>query len=300
MGERRTVLVLGVTGQQGGATARHLLAGGWHVRGLTRNASSPAARRIEALGVELVEGDMEQPATLEAAMAGVHGVFSVQPPTWDPTPETDAHEARIGRLVADVAREAGVRHFVYASVTGADAITAARPDYKAAVEQHIRALDLPATILRPVTFMENYALPPQGLAAGTFYEPTAPGVRIGLVAVDDIGFFAALAFRAPDRFIGKTVDIAGDFLTPPEVASALGAALGRSVAYRHVPPESLSTPIVAALYEWVNRSGYPEIDVGALRALHPGLLTFEDWLRAGGAKRILAALGATAATDVRA
>src|SRR5690606_483620 len=47
---KRTVLVLGVTGQQGGATARHLLAGGWHVRGLTRDASSPGARRIEALG----------------------------------------------------------------------------------------------------------------------------------------------------------------------------------------------------------------------------------------------------------
>lgn len=297
---KRTVLVLGVTGQQGGATARHLLAGGWHVRGLTRDASSPGARRIEALGAELVEGDMEQAATLEAAMAGVYGVFSVQPPTWDPTPETDAHEARIGRLVADVAHEAGVRHFVYASVTGADATAAARPDYKAAVEDHIRALDLPATILRPVTFMENYALPPQGLAAGTLYEPTAPGVPIGLVAVDDIGFFAALAFRSPDRFLGQTVDIAGDFLTPPEVARVLGAALGRPIAYRHVPPASLPNAIVAAMYEWVNGSGYPEIDLGALRALHPGLLTFEDWLRKGGAQRILAAVGAAAAAGARA
>jgi len=292
MSNRGTILVLGATGQQGGATVRHLLADGWRVRALTRDPASPRARRIEALGAEIVAGDMDDAASLETAMAGVYGVFSVQPASWDPTPATDAAEARRGKLVADVARAVGVRHLVYSSVTGADAVPAARPEYKAEVEAHIRALGLPATVLRPTTFMENYTLPPQGLADGVLYEPTAPDVPIGLIAVDDIGYFAALAFRRPERFLGRTVDLAGDFLTPPEIARAMSAALGRTFEYRHVPASSLRNEIVAALYAWVNGEGYPKIDLDALRADHPGLMTFDAWLRRGGAARIAAAIEA--------
>lgn len=75
----RTVLVAGVTGQQGGAVAAHLLASGWRVRGLTRNPAAAAARTLAATGVDIVDGDLEDPASLDEALRGAHAVFSVQP-----------------------------------------------------------------------------------------------------------------------------------------------------------------------------------------------------------------------------
>jgi len=73
----KTIAVTGVTGSQGGAAARHLVAAGWHVRGLTRNAGSAAARRSAATGVELVEGDMSDRAAVDRLVAGAYGVYAV-------------------------------------------------------------------------------------------------------------------------------------------------------------------------------------------------------------------------------
>src|SRR4051794_12036467 len=106
----KIILVTGATGQQGGATARHLLAQGWRVRAFVRNPA--AAQALQQAGAELVQGDMNDAASLEAAMQGVYGVFSVQAHTSD--------ETRQGKNVADAAKAAGVQHLVYTSVGGAD------------------------------------------------------------------------------------------------------------------------------------------------------------------------------------
>lgn len=149
----KIVLVTGATGQQGGATARHMLAAGWRVRALVRDLQSPAAQALAVAGAELVAGDMTEPASLDAATKGVYGVFSVQPAA--ASPHFNRHEVPMGRAVADAAAAAGVEHLVYASVGGADR----QPESdgvntKWEIEQHIRALGLPATVLRPVMFMD--------------------------------------------------------------------------------------------------------------------------------------------------
>lgn len=87
----KTILVLGATGRQGGAAAARLLADGWRVRALTRNPDGPAAQALAKAGAELVRGDMGERASLDAAMQGVYGVFSVQPPDWNPS-DTSAAE----------------------------------------------------------------------------------------------------------------------------------------------------------------------------------------------------------------
>jgi Nucleoside-diphosphate-sugar epimerases len=117
---KKTILVPGATGQHGGAAATHLLADGWQVRALTRDPSSRAARALAQAGAEVVAGDMGDRASLDAAMRDVYGVFSVQPPDWSPSDASAAEELRLGRNVIEAAREAGVRHFVYSSVSGAD------------------------------------------------------------------------------------------------------------------------------------------------------------------------------------
>jgi uncharacterized protein YbjT (DUF2867 family) len=138
----KIILVTGATGRQGGATATKLIADGWQVHALVRDPSSDRARTLSEMGVELASGDMDDLASLERAMAGVYGVFSVQPTVSQPGVPAGfgaADEIRWGSNVADAAARAGVEHFVYTSVGGADRGPPMRNyQNKWAIEQHIR------------------------------------------------------------------------------------------------------------------------------------------------------------------
>ena len=114
--EGQPVLVTGATGRQGGAVLRHLLERGRPVRALTRHPDSPAARALAAAGVGIAAGDMDDRASLERAMRGVHGVYSVQ----DFWSSGAAREVRQGINVADAADAADAAHLVFSSVGGAE------------------------------------------------------------------------------------------------------------------------------------------------------------------------------------
>ncbi|MGW7481813.1 NmrA family NAD(P)-binding protein [Nonomuraea muscovyensis] len=268
----RTILVTGATGNQGGAVARALLGRGWTVRALVRDPGSAAARALAELGATLHRGDLDDPASVRAAMTGVHGVFSVQPFAW--TEEELAAEVRRGVTLADLARELNVAHLVYSSVGGAERDTGiGHFASKAAVERHIAALRLPATILRPVFFMTNllhYAGTPDGERVIAL--PFAPGQRMQLIAAEDIGHFAAEAFDHPREWIGRQVEIAGDALTGAEIAAAYERVTGTPTRFEPQPTGG------ERMYEWFRESGY-RADLDALRAEHPALLRFESFLR---------------------
>src|SRR4051794_10236311 len=108
----RTILITGATGQQGGSLLRQLVGKGLALRAMTRKPHSDAAKAIAALGVEVVPGDLDDTASLERALAGAWGTFSVQN-TWE---AGVAQEEVQGKRFAEIAKHAGVQHFVYASV----------------------------------------------------------------------------------------------------------------------------------------------------------------------------------------
>lgn len=281
------VLVTGATGQQGGATARHLLAAGWRVRALVRDTASPAARALADLGAELVPGDMTDRSSLDAAVAGVYGVFSVQPA--DTPPHDEPREVQMGRAVADAAAAAGVQHLVYASVGGADRDTGiSHWMTKWEIEQHIRALGLPYTVLRPVMFMENHA---SRSRFGVFGETALvrmipPTATVQLIAADDIGAFAALAFTRPDEYRGLELEIAGDELTGEQLVSAISTAVGRPIV-----TDPLPAPVPDRARASDDRSfGGWRADIPALRRRHPGLMTFDTWLARTGRAKLTALL----------
>src|SRR5580704_19220916 len=111
----RTVLITGVTGNQGGAVARALQGTGFHLRGLTRKPDSEQAVALARHGVEIVKGDFDDEATLRRALAGAWGAFGVQN-----AGEVGAEREEMqGKRLATLAREAGVEHYVYASVGSA-------------------------------------------------------------------------------------------------------------------------------------------------------------------------------------
>ncbi|MGI8331440.1 NmrA/HSCARG family protein [Actinomadura scrupuli] len=294
--EDRVILVIGATGLQGGATAARLLADGWRVRALTRSPSGPAALALARAGAEVVGGDLDDRASLDAAVRGAYGVFSVQA-AGGFTPGFGAgDEVRQGRAVADAAQAAGVRHLVYTSVGGADRGTGIPSwESKWEIERHIRAIGLPATVLRPVMFMENPASRRGGVRPdGTLAHIFAPDRPVQLIAVDDIGVFAALAFADPGGYLGTSIELAGDVLTFPEIAAAIGAAIGRVVTYRQLPAEALLGPgdaRVTGTKKIFNGSAPVwQADIAELRTRHPGLLDFGTWLSVTGKSLIEAHL----------
>ncbi|GAA1565942.1 NmrA/HSCARG family protein [Kribbella hippodromi] len=284
-----TVLVTGATGAQGGATARGLLAAGQRVRALVRDPSTPAARALAAAGAELVRGDMGDRASLDAAMRGVDGVFSIQPTIGYPgTPPgfTIDDELRYGRNVADAAAAAGVSSFVYASVGAADASHGiVRWQTKDTLERYARDLGLPMTALRPVRFMDNQVHPQLGVRDGVLADVILPDVPVQLIAATDIGAFATLAFTRPDEYAGRTIELAGDELTMPQIVQAMERALGQPITYRPIPREALvgRDPDAVAGYDFANHGGGWHADIETLRKEHPGLMDFATWLDREGA-----------------
>ncbi|MEJ7631950.1 MAG: NmrA/HSCARG family protein [Rubrobacteraceae bacterium] len=281
MEDGRLILVTGATGQQGGAVARKLLERGFAVRALTRDTEKPAAKELAGLGAEVVEGDLDDRASIERALEGVRGVFSVQQ-----FAETGVEgEVRQGKALADAAKEAGVEHFVYSSVGSAHKETGIPHfDSKWEVEEHARGIGLPCTVLRPVFFMQNWEWMREPILGGALPQPLDPEKPLQNVAVEDIGTFAALAFENPDQWIGREVDLAGDEMTMTDIAGAFSRVTGREVSYVQTPWDQFEEQMgeeFAVMYRWFDDVGY-EADIGALRSEHPGLTSLEDYLRGHG------------------
>ncbi|WP_230393798.1 NmrA/HSCARG family protein [Plantactinospora alkalitolerans] len=283
----RHILVIGATGRQGGAAAAHLLADGWPVRVLVRDPTAETARKLAAAGAEPLRGDLDDLDSLTVAMAGAYGVFAVTPD--DPDSE---REIRRGRHLVHAAAAAGIAHLVFTSVGGAERGTGISYwESKWVIEQHIAALGLPATVLRPVRFMENHAIPGLGGIStdGVLRHVFDADVPVQLVAVTDIGAFAARAFADPATYLGQAVELAGDELTPAATVRLIGRRLGREITYRQVAGEELRLN-EDALRAIKAQRGLWRADIAALRRRHPDLLDFPAWLDAGGADAIAALL----------
>ncbi|MEU5192053.1 NmrA/HSCARG family protein [Streptomyces klenkii] len=273
------IVVFGGTGRQGGAVARELLRRGRTVRAVVRDPQSAGARALAAAGAELVKGDMEDAASLDAALAGAHGVYSVQ--TFE-GPDGSAGEIRQGKAVADAAHRAGVTHFVYGSVGGAERSSGVEHfESKGEIERHIAALGLPATVLRPTMFLSNFAGIGPARVDGELVLTLAlePGTVLQMIATDDIGVFAADAFDNAAEFTGKQLEIAGDALTGPQMAEVFARAAGEPVRFVSQPAEALRafSEEAAIMFGWFNDHGYIA-DLPALRASHPDLITLERWV----------------------
>ncbi|MEO3811149.1 NmrA/HSCARG family protein [Sphaerisporangium sp. B11E5] len=298
----KTVVVVGATGLQGRAVTGHLLREGWRVRALTRDPSGARAQALERAGAQVVRAPMEDVGTLTDAAEGAWGLFSVQPTVGSPgtAPDfTTEDEVRWGVNVAEAARAAGVGHLVFTSVAGADRHPGEKVPAnlvsKWRIERHIAKLGLPSTILRPVSFMENFT-GGYALRNGTLSTGIAPDTVQQLVAADDVGAVTALAFSYPEEWIGRAVPLAADQLTPVQVAAAIGRALGISLPYVQIPIEAIRALSEDFAYanEWLNDRGY-RADIAATRRIHPAAMDFTTWLERTGATQISAFLDSTRA-----
>ena len=281
----KTVLITGATGRQGGAVLRHMLLKGWKLRALTFRADPATIERLANQGIEVVKGDMEDPASLERAVRGVYGVYSVQD-FWSVGAKREVQQ---GKNMADAARNAGVEHFVYSSVGGAERNSGTDHwESKWEVENYIRKLRLPATIIRPAAFMENYYIDEVeiGILKGKLLDPVRADKTYQTIAIDDIGAFVALAFDRPKEFIGSELEIAGSELTNPEAAEVFSRVLGKPVKFRKLPMPMVRLVLgkeFHQMFRWFNEAGF-RANIPELRRKYPEvqLHTLEEWLREEG------------------
>ncbi len=274
----RTILVTGVTGKQGGAVAQALQGSGFHLRGLTRNPDSKRATELARQGIDIVKGDLDNEATLRRALAGAWGVFGVQ----------NAGEAGVereeaqGKRLAKLAREAGVKHYVYTSVGSADKGTGVPHfDNKWRIEETVRGLRFPShVILRPVFFMENL-MEPFSLQGDTLAWALRPSTKLQMIAVDDIGWFGARAFTDSAALNRREIDIAGDVGTMQDAADILTETLGRPIAFAQTPIEPVRqySKEMALMLEWFDRVGYSADIAGLEREFGRTLTKLPDWAR---------------------
>jgi uncharacterized protein YbjT (DUF2867 family) len=280
--EQRIIVVTGATGLQGGAVTRHLLQDGWRVRALTRDAVSKSAQTLVALGAEVVQGNMDDPASLRPIVAGAYGVYSVQNP-FIGGPEA---EVRQGKHVAEVAKDSGVQHLVYGSAgTGRQGTGVPSWETKLRVESHMKALALPLTILRPMAFMElmtHKKFFPAMAVWRVMPKLMGESRPLGWLCVDDLAAIAARAFAEPQRFIGKELTLASDVQSLSECRALYREVMGTR------PPQ---VPIPSWLFErfgfvgrdlttmwrWL-RTGAIDLDTAPTRTILPAARTVHAWL----------------------
>ena len=272
----RVILITGATGRQGGAVYRHLRKKGFKVRALVRDPNSNQARQLTGHGEKVLRGNLDDPDSLMRAMDGAHGVFSVQP--------YSANEIEQGAAVIEVAKRQGVSHLVYSSVAAADEETGI-PHFesKIKVEEHLRSSGLPYTIVRPVFFMENWH---RGFGAsirnGQLQQPLSPTTNLQMVAVDDIGAFAALAFEHPGKWKNRTFSLAGDELSMQQIADAFSRVTARDVKYVQVSWDRFEKNMgreLTVMYHWFEEKGF-HVNIDQVRREYPLTHTFDRWLEA--------------------
>ena len=106
-----------------------------------------------------------------------------------------------------------------------------------------------------------------------------PDKKSQLIAMDDMGAFAALAFAKPQEFIGQTIELAGDELTESEMAAMLAQVIGRPVNL--MPAQPQTNPEMMAMANFFNGEAYTA-DIAALRKIYPDMKTYAQWLRLTG------------------
>lgn len=249
---------------------------------MTRNAASKKAQALVALGVEVVQGDMGEMSSLRPIFAGAYGVYSVQ----NPFIGGAEAEIRQGKNVAEMAEACGVRHLVYGSAGIAKKGTGVPSwETKLQIEDHMKTLSLPLTILRPMAFMELMTDKKFFPAVAAWHVmPKLIGVErpVGWLCADDLGAIVARVFADPLQFVGKDLALASDVQPLAQCRATYGEVIGKD-------PPRFPMPVwlfqrfgfvgrdLTTMWCWL-RTAAIDLDTAPTRAILPEALTVRTWL----------------------
>ncbi len=304
MRDKKIIAVVGATGQQGGAVARAVLDdpdGGFAVRALTRDPSSQAARELAARGAEVVAADLDDEASVRAALDGAYGAYFVTA-FWEYN--DTAREQAQARNMANAAKAAGLSHVVWSTLpdtrdhlagdervpTLQGAYKVPHFDSKAEANRFFTEAGVPTTFLSTTFYFESFIeflAPARGADGRLVLALPMRDRRLSGIAVDDIGRIAYAILRRGTDLVGKTISVAGENLTGAEYAERFAKEFGEEVTYRPVDVGVIRSSGAPGADDLANMFFYyaehEEVFAGArdpevVRALHPGLRDFATWL----------------------
>ena len=310
MTSKPIIAVVGATGAQGGGLVRAILkdpSRTFAVRAITRHADSIEARKLSELGAEVVAANLDDGQTLARAFAGAHGAFCVTP-FWE---HFDANrELEQARRLSLAAQAASLRHVIWSTLedtrrymrlsdprmpTLQGQYKVPHWDAKGEADAFFTGLGLPTTLLLTSFYWENlihFGMHPRKREDGRWHFVLPMGTHpLPGVAVADIGQSALEVFRRGNALVGRTVGIAGEHLTGAQMASALGAALGRDVVHDDMTLKAYRSSGFPGAEDLANmfqfKREFSEVvcvnrNVAEARALNPGVMGFKDWLAANG------------------
>jgi uncharacterized protein YbjT (DUF2867 family) len=246
------ILVVGATGLVGGQVCSRLAASGVSARALVRATSSPEkVSGLRAQGLEVVEGDLRDAASLAAACSGVDAVIctvSSMPFSYEPgVNDIQTTDLEGVTNLIDAARAAGVGHFVYTSFSANLDLDFPLGRAKRAVEAHLMDSGMTYTILRPSCFMEVWLGPAVGFDPGngtvTLYgEGTQP---VSYIATADVAAFAVASLTATAAR-NAILELGGpEALSQVQAKEVFEEVLGHPVVAQTVPVEALQGQLAA-------------------------------------------------------
>jgi uncharacterized protein YbjT (DUF2867 family) len=306
MAEQKTIAVVGATGAQGGGLVRAILGDRnrvFHVRALTRDPHSDRAADLARLGAEVVDADLDDCDSIARAFDGAYGAFCVTN-FWEHfSPEREISQAA---NMAEAARRTSLQHVIWSTLEDTrkwvpledERMPTLMGNYKVphfdakgeANREFIRR-EIPTTFLLTSFYWDNlihFGMHPKRDADGVLGLTMPMGdAALPGIAAEDIGACAFGIFESGDKYIGKTVGIAGEHLTGEQMAKALTQALGQHVRYDEVSP---------AMYRGFGFPGAEDLgnmfqfkrdfndyfcsarSVHESHRLNPALQSFEAWL----------------------
>jgi uncharacterized protein YbjT (DUF2867 family) len=301
-----TIVVIGATGAQGGGVARAALADQrLQVRAVTRKPDSEKAQALRAGGADIVAADLDDVESLARAFAGAQRAFFVTNYWEIYSPERELQQAR---NLAEAAQQAGLQHVIWSTLEDtrrqvpADAeeryptllgkYKVPHFDAKGEADQFFSERGVPTTFLRASFYWDNFVYfgsGPKRAADGVLELnlPMADQVMPG-VAAEDIGGVAYGILLRGEELIGETVGVAGEHLTGAQYAAKMGAALGEEVRYAPVTPAQFrafgfpGADDLGNMFQYYQDFAQQLAEVRSVersRELHPGLLSFDQWLQ---------------------
>jgi len=283
------LVVVNSTGNQSSSVIRAASAAGFRVRAQVRSASKPEAQALGALpNVTLIEGSIEDSAFVST-------LFKDADYAWVNTTFKQGDEAALGKALALAAKEAGVKHYVYSSLSDHSKVTDGKWKHPAwapkfAVEEYIRGLDnLPATFVYMGGYLENYnhsffvQVKRQEDGSILFSSKLNPDAKVPSLDVErDVGpSIVNILKQGPEKWNHKRVALAFEDVSMKELTERFAKATGLKISYEQQPSKDLEpTDFKDIMYHLLHEGLYYDFDCkvpDVARELNPNWHSVEDF-----------------------
>ena len=292
--DKKTIVVCGATGKQGGAVLNALDENGhWNIVAISRDVDGEKAQEIRKRGISVIEADLMNKASLIKAFKDAYGVYGMTMPLTEKGKIDTELDFIQGRNILDACLENDVRHLVLSTVLYVEEGQERTLTYikrKIDVENMVKESGMPYTFLCPGSFMDDFGGEYMPVKNGKITGMAANDARIPQIASRDIGRVAELAFSKSNEFMGRKINLVADLISGDDLAKMVSRLSGKK--YKHKPIPIFLMWIFAR--EWIplrrhferwGREPHPEALLDAeieTRAILPDALTFEQYLKREG------------------